>query len=129
MTDTSEDAMRPYRLDVPDAALADLHDRAEPQPVDGRFGPARLERGCARRLPEGPGPVRVSGFDWRAHEAELNAYPQLTTTIDEQTVHFMHVRSSEPVARPLLIVHGYPTSPVESPDPTTQQSRSRRRQS
>ena len=66
-----------------------------------------------------------SGFDWRAHEAELNAYPQLTTTIDQQTVHFLHVRSSEPVARPLLIVHGYPTSPVESPDPTTQQSRSR----
>jgi epoxide hydrolase len=49
-----------------------------------------------------------SGFDWRAHEAELNAYPQLTTTIDEQTVHFLHVRSSEPVARPLLIVHGLP---------------------
>src|SRR5688572_30225917 len=52
-------------------------------------------------------------FDWRALETELNSYPQFVTSIDGQNVHFLHVRSPEPEARPLLLVHGYPTSPVE----------------
>jgi epoxide hydrolase len=55
----------------------------------------------------------ASGFDWSAQERSLNAFPQFTTSIDGQTIHFVHVRSTVPSATPLLMVHGYPSSFVE----------------
>ena len=53
-------------------------------------------------------------FDWRAQEAELNSFPQFTTQVDGQTIHFIHVRSAVPGATPLLMLHGYPSSFVEA---------------
>ena len=53
------------------------------------------------------------GYDWRAQEAQLNAVPQFTTAIDGQTIHFLHVRSPEPGALPLVLTHGWPSSPAE----------------
>jgi pimeloyl-ACP methyl ester carboxylesterase len=50
------------------------------------------------------------GFDWRAQEAAMNRFPQYTTDIDGQTVHFLHVRSPEPDATPLLLIHGWPST-------------------
>ena len=55
-------------------------------------------------------------YDWRAHEATLNGFPQFTTTIDGQDIHFLHVRSPEPDALPLVITHGYPSSIAEFVD-------------
>jgi epoxide hydrolase len=52
-------------------------------------------------------------YDWRAWEAALNAYPQYTTEIDGQRIHFLHVRSPEPDALPLLLTHGWPGSVAE----------------
>ena len=52
-------------------------------------------------------------FDWRTVEEQLNALPQFRTEIDGQTVHFLHVRSAEPAATPLLLVHAYPGSVLE----------------
>ncbi|MFF0633417.1 epoxide hydrolase family protein [Nocardia sp. NPDC004151] len=52
-------------------------------------------------------------FDWRAQEAKLNAFPQFATEIDGQIIHFLHVRSTRPDARPLLITHGFPSSVAE----------------
>jgi pimeloyl-ACP methyl ester carboxylesterase len=54
-----------------------------------------------------------TGFDWRAQEKQLNDIPQYTIEIDGQTIHFLHIRSPEPDAFPLLLVHGWPCSPVE----------------
>src|SRR5206468_9162786 len=54
-----------------------------------------------------------TGYDWRAWEARLNEIPQFTTTIDGQNVHFLHVRSPEPDATPLILTHGWPGSIVE----------------
>jgi epoxide hydrolase len=54
-----------------------------------------------------------TGYDWRTHEARLNEFPQFTTTIDGQNVHFLHVRSPEPDALPLMLIHGWPGSIVE----------------
>jgi len=54
-----------------------------------------------------------TGYDWRAHEARLNQFPQFTTVIDGQTVHFVHVRSAEAGALPLIITHGWPGSVME----------------
>jgi pimeloyl-ACP methyl ester carboxylesterase len=53
------------------------------------------------------------GYDWRAQEARLNAFPQFTAEIDGQTIHFLHARSPEPNALPLLLIHGWPGSFVE----------------
>ena len=54
-----------------------------------------------------------TGYDWRAQEAQLNQYPQFTTEIDGQRIHFLHVRSEQPDAKPLLITHGFPSSVAE----------------
>lgn len=52
-------------------------------------------------------------YDWRAAEARFNSYPQFVTEIDGQRIHFLHVRSGQPDAKPLLITHGYPSSVAE----------------
>jgi microsomal epoxide hydrolase len=52
-------------------------------------------------------------YDWRAHEARLNAIPQFLTQIDGQRVHFLHVRSDRTDAVPLMLTHGWPGSIVE----------------
>jgi epoxide hydrolase len=52
-------------------------------------------------------------FDWRAQESKLNQYPQFTAEIDGQTIHFLHHRSPEPDALPLLLLHSWPGSFVE----------------
>jgi pimeloyl-ACP methyl ester carboxylesterase len=54
-----------------------------------------------------------TSYDWRAQEDRLNRYPQFTTTIDGQNIHFLHVRSPEPDALPLLLTHGWPGSVAE----------------
>ena len=108
MTDT---AIRPYRIDIPQSDLDDLHDRlartrwTDPAPDDG-YG---VDLGYVRRLAE----HWRTGYDWRAWEARLNAYPQFMTEIDGQDIHFLHVRSPEPDAFPLVLTHGWPGSIVE----------------
>lgn len=52
-------------------------------------------------------------FDWRAVEARLNAFPQFIQEIDGQPVHFVHVRSANPDALPLLLIHGWPSTYAE----------------
>jgi epoxide hydrolase len=52
-------------------------------------------------------------YNWRAHEAQLNEFPQFITVIEDQDVHFVHVRSPQPGALPLIITHGWPGSVVE----------------
>lgn len=105
--------MTPFRIDIPDADLDDLRDRlartrwSAPLPGDGwsRGVPVEHLRDLARYW--------RTGFDWRAREAELNAFPQFTTAIDGLDVHFLHVRSARPDALPLLLTHGWPASVVE----------------
>jgi hypothetical protein len=54
-----------------------------------------------------------TGYDWRVHETRLNEFDQFTTAIDGQRIHFLHVRSAEAGALPLIITHGWPGSIVE----------------
>jgi pimeloyl-ACP methyl ester carboxylesterase len=107
------DDIRPFRIDVPQADLDDLRERLartrwtdDPPGVGGDYG-VPLE--YVRRLAE----YWRDGYDWRAWEARLNVYPQFTTTIDGQNIHFLHVRSPEPNAMPLIATHGWPGSVVE----------------
>jgi pimeloyl-ACP methyl ester carboxylesterase len=55
----------------------------------------------------------ADGYDWRAEERRINTFPQFTTSIDGQLIHFLHVESPEPGALPLLLTHGWPGSVVE----------------
>ena len=54
-----------------------------------------------------------SGYDWRRFESELNRFPQFLTEIDGLDIHFIHVRSKNPNAMPLILTHGWPGSIVE----------------
>lgn len=113
---TTAPSVRPFRIDVPESDLADLRDRLGrtrwPDAVPGT-GPERgLSVATLRDLVE----RWRTAFDWRAAEAALNALPQFTTQVDGQTVHFAHVRSPEPGATPLLLVHGWPSTFAEFAD-------------
>ncbi|HEV3013238.1 MAG TPA: epoxide hydrolase [Actinomycetota bacterium] len=105
--------IRPFRVEVSDEALDDLRNRLAgtrwPSEVPGPGWSRGVPLGYLKEL---AGYWR-DGFDWRKQEAELNQAPQFTTMIDGQTIHFLHVRSPEPGALPLIVSHGYPGSVVE----------------
>ncbi|GAA3619457.1 epoxide hydrolase [Nonomuraea rosea] len=110
---TNSESTRPYRIEIPQAELDDLRDRLRRT----RWAPDLPGAGWERGVPTGYlrplAEYWAGGFDWRAQEAALNAYPQFTTTIDGANVHFLHVRSAEPDATPLMLIHGWPGSVVE----------------
>ncbi|EMD24553.1 epoxide hydrolase family protein [Amycolatopsis azurea] len=101
-----------FRIAVDQAELDDLKDRLSrtrwPREVIGDWS-----RGVPVAYLNGLAEYWADGFDWRAQEAELNEFPQFTTEIDGQTIHFLHVRSARPDALPLLLTHGWPSSPFE----------------
>ncbi|MGW8435810.1 epoxide hydrolase family protein [Nocardiopsis sp. NPDC055879] len=100
--------IRPFRIEIPEDHLTDLRSRlagtrwpAEPPGVGWDRG---VPVGYLKELAE----YWRTTYDWRAAEAEINAHPQFTTEVDGQNVHFLHVRSSESEATPLLMTHGWP---------------------
>jgi pimeloyl-ACP methyl ester carboxylesterase len=124
----TNNVLRPFTIGIPQAALDDLQERLARTrwaaeiplpPPDPAAGP--------RNSPVAPGweegvPLAYvqrlvaywrNGFDWRAQEARLNAHPNYLTEIDGQDIHFLHVRSPEPGAMPLILTHGWPTSCLE----------------
>jgi epoxide hydrolase len=105
--------IQPFRIAVPDADLDDLRDRLARTRWPDELPGGGWSRGVPLAyLQELAGWWR-DGYDWRAQEAELNRLPQYTTTIDGQRIHFLHVRSPERDALPLLVTHGYPSTVVE----------------
>ena len=112
-TTAPDAAIHPFRLDIPQAALTDLHDRLArtrwPDEVPGLGWSYGVPLGYLRELAE----HWRTTYDWRRHEAQLNTHPQFTTTIDGQQIHFVHVRSPEAHALPLIVTHGWPSSIVE----------------
>ncbi|MFJ2597820.1 epoxide hydrolase family protein [Streptomyces erythrochromogenes] len=108
-----ESDLQVFRLDVDQRELDDLGARLarvrwpDELPGVGRSYGLPLER--VRELVA----HWRDGYDWRAAEARLNAWPQFTTVIDGTRVHFAHVRSPEPDATALLMTHGWPGSFVE----------------
>ena len=108
--------MTPFRIDIPQADLDDLHDRLanarwpRQLPGDGWRRGVPVEE--LRALAE----YWRTGYDWRAYEQRLNRFPQFITEIDGQDVHFLHVRSAKPDALPIVLNHGWPNSFVEFVD-------------
>ncbi|SEH56649.1 MULTISPECIES: epoxide hydrolase family protein [unclassified Leifsonia] len=103
----------PFRIEIDQDSVENLHLR-----LDAARWPTELAgQGWTRGIPltemKELAEYWREGYDWRAAEEHLNEYPQFTTEIDGQRIHFLHVRSDQPDAKPLLITHGYPSSVVE----------------
>jgi pimeloyl-ACP methyl ester carboxylesterase len=110
---SSETEIRPFRVDMPDEAIADLQQRIaavrlpSKELVDDRSQGVQLatiqELAC----------YWTTDYDWRTCEAQLNTLPQSTTEIDGVGIHFIHVKSPHENALPLMITHGWPGSVIE----------------
>jgi epoxide hydrolase len=102
-----------FRIEIARADVEYLQDRLASVRWPGELPGVGWERGIPPGyLKELAGYWRTR-YDWRAAEARLNSYPQFTTEIDGQCIHFLHVKSGRPGAKPLLITHGYPSTVAE----------------
>ena len=105
--------IKPFTIDIPQAELDDLRDRLARTRWTEELPDVGWSRGVPVAYLKGLAEYWRAAYDWRAYEQELNKYPQFTTAIDGQNIHFMHVRSPEPDALPLILTHGWPGSIVE----------------
>jgi pimeloyl-ACP methyl ester carboxylesterase len=107
------DEIRPFRIEVPEAVLEDLRDRLArtrwPDQIPGSGWGYGTDRAYLQELCDHWG----AKFDWRAQEDRFNRWPHFLTTIDGQQIHFIHARSDNPNALPLIITHGWPGSVAE----------------
>jgi len=107
------DAVRPFRIEIPEADLVDLRDRLartrwpESETVDD------WSQGMPLAYTREVCDYWATRYDWRATEARLNALPQFVTAIDDLDIHFLHVRSPVEGALPIVLTHGWPGSIVE----------------
>jgi epoxide hydrolase len=119
--------IRPFRIEIPQADLDDLAERLartrfanELPPDTSRPQQGPVLPGWEYGVPVGYVRDLVQywqhKYDWRVWEARLNQYPQFITEIDGQPIHFLHVRSSEPDAVPLILTHGWPNTFLEYVD-------------
>ncbi|MCP2343003.1 epoxide hydrolase family protein [Actinomadura rupiterrae] len=114
-----------FRVNVPQADLDDLADRLARTRFADELPREEITDGVQRGMVQPGWEYGVPGsfvqdmvakwraFDWRAQEARINAFPQFTTEIDGETIHFVHVRSPHPDATPLILTHGWPNTFVE----------------
>ena len=113
MTDSATHDIRKFSISIPQQDLDDLADRLARTRWPASVPGAAWERGVPLSYLRELADYWRTGFDWRAAEARLNAYPQFITEIDGQKIHFLHVKSPESGATPLLLLHGWPGSIVE----------------
>ncbi|MBB3409764.1 pimeloyl-ACP methyl ester carboxylesterase [Rhizobium sp. BK316] len=105
--------IRPFRANIPEATLADLHRRlASTRWPDGETVADRSQGVPPERLKALVADWQ-SSYDWRKAEERLNAFPQFVTEIDGVDIHFIHVRSRHEDALPLIMTHGWPGSVFE----------------
>lgn len=112
MSENNTHPVTDFRIEIADSALQDLRQRLAqtrfPEPLPNDDWETGIPVSTLRDLVN-----PWAEHDWRATEARLNALPQITTRIDGQTIHAVHVRSAVPDATPLLLVHGWPGSFLE----------------
>ena len=109
----SDESIRPFRVEFPQADLDDLKARLANTRWPDQLGDAGWDYGAERDYVRALCETWERDFDWRAWEAKLNAYEQGVTTIDGHPLHFLHARSKHDDAFPLLITHGWPGSILE----------------
>jgi pimeloyl-ACP methyl ester carboxylesterase len=106
-------AIRPFRIEVPEAQLDDLRRRLAATRPPSRELVDDRSQGVQLATMEAVARFWAAEHDWRACEARLNALPQFKTEIDGVDIHFIHVRSPHENALPLIMTHGWPGSVIE----------------
>jgi len=102
--------MKQFRIQIPESEITDLNQRLS----NTRWPGEMINEGWKKGVPAGYlkklADYWQHKFDWKKQEALLNKYPQFITEIDGQNIHFLHIRSSDPGATPLMLIHGWPGS-------------------
>jgi pimeloyl-ACP methyl ester carboxylesterase len=111
MSGTTE--IRPFRVDIPDEAIADLRHRVAATCWPSKELVDDASQGVQQAMLQELARYWAAEHDWRRCEAELNALPQFKTEIDGVDIHFIHVKSRHENALPLIITHGWPGSVIE----------------
>jgi pimeloyl-ACP methyl ester carboxylesterase len=110
---TDDQSIRPFKVQVPQAALNDLRRRIRATRWPDKETVADQSQGTQLAKLQGLVQYWGSGYDWRRVEAKLNALPQFMTKIDGVDIHFIHVRSRHRNALPVIVTHGWPGSVIE----------------
>ncbi len=106
-------AIRPFNVDVPQAAIDDLRRRVAATRWPTQELVTDRSQGVQSATMSALAEYWTNEYDWRRCEERLNALPQFTTEIDGVEIHFIHVRSQHENALPLIMTHGWPGSVVE----------------
>src|SRR6202453_1867846 len=117
--------VRPFRVNVPEAELAELRKRISATRWPDRETVTDQTQGVQLATTQALARYWRADYDWRKVEAKLNALPNFITEIDGLDIHFIHVRSKHKNALPLIITHGWPGSIIEQlkiVDPLTNQT-------
>ena len=107
------DAIRPFRIAIPEDALVDLRRRIVGTRWPERETVADQSQGVQLATLQELAGYWATDYDWREIETRLNALPQFITEIDGLDIHFIHVRSNQANALPLIVTHGWPGSIIE----------------
>jgi len=107
------EAIVPFRIQVPDAVLRDLKSRLERARFADEFPDAGWDYGTNLNYIQSLMTYWRDRYDWRAQERRLNRFSQFKTNIGGLDIHFIHQKSTDPNAQPLLLLNGWPSSPVE----------------
>jgi pimeloyl-ACP methyl ester carboxylesterase len=110
---TTSDAIRPFRINVPEEQLVELRRRIAATQWPGRETVMDETQGVQLATIQKLARYWATGHDWRKVEARLNALPQFITEVDGLDIHFIHVRSKHENALPLIVTHGWPGSIIE----------------
>jgi len=109
-----DESIRPFpRIHVPQQALDDLRRRIVATQWPEKETVGDTSQGVPLATMQKLAQYWATDYDWRKAEAKLNAFPQYVTTIDGVDIHFIHVRSKNPRALPIVINHGWPGSVIE----------------
>jgi pimeloyl-ACP methyl ester carboxylesterase len=103
----------PFTVAVPDEVLEDLVRRLRQTRWPDQLAGTSWEYGTDVDYLQDLVSYWADGFDWRAVEAHINGWPQGVATVDGQAIHFIHARSRDAAALPLLVLHGWPGSIIE----------------
>ena len=107
---TDRTAIRPFRVDVPEAELTELRRRIKSTRLPEKEPVADMSQGVQLATVEKLARYWADDYDWRRSEARINAFPNFITEIDGVDIHFIHARSKHENALPIIVTHGWPYS-------------------
>ena len=106
-------AIRPFNISIPEEALTDLRQRIKAARWPDKETVSDQSQGVQLATMQKLARYWSTDYDWRKCEAKLKALPNFVTTIDGVDIHFIHVRSKNANALPIIITHGWPGSIIE----------------